>query len=1015
MDKKIYVNEQKKELLGNNLLKWFLIIILIWGIPSCLLWTGIYLFIKEDTTKKNNAILAELETELDNIAYDSSFTRFFQNKFSKFYKSLRGLPANPSNLQQIIDSFTSPWPDRMLEVYLFNGDSKILETKNYKPEFEDFLKIACSDFQNGDITNDQIKKLGAFFPAPEIVLKRIREQKGKVMELGNPDKYSLVFFDSDFQGSKAVGGILIFVHYKYLTDSVALSETISEEKAQDFGYVSLDKSRLPKLLQGSSYDEERLKEYYQLYPTNGLNKHGYLISFNKYNEHTLLVGAKQASQPPFVILIIQAVLFLIVSGIFFKLSYKTYVEGVIYNFNVRQRLTWLFILCYIFPLIVAGVLASQYLSELKYTLLDNEKQSNYRRLSELDSAFPRFITSKLMYYRNFTNELKQYPEDLAKVTQKLKELILDNEVDSVHAISSQSVIIVSSDLNPVEARRHENKSIEERREIFESWKARQGNITQAHADYLFDRKNVNEFPPTSKQTEAHKAFLKVFSSAVASAMEYYNQSKGLNALVKRTGTNLIVDAVIESNSQTLFQTAKTNISRLTPIEGIDEMIYGFLDIIPGPTQEAWYAYVTLIYQDNLERQYLELVFNDLKIRTNMLNRVFPEEDVRAISMHAYSTNFPTLFEFRNFEPIVKRSSNDSKTFTHKMNLNGESVYVSTLKASYLKHYLLLKIFPESKIDEIYKKQIKIVITIFFVIMFMGLALARLMTKLLILPITDIVNGIKALTDKNYNCQIKVRSDNEFGTMAKTLNSTAVSMQKLNIHSKLQNQLFPETEFRCGSYMAYVASSVSRTVNSDFCDYIQQKQGTFAILTAEISGNDVTSAHLMAMLKTSFSTYIQMYPKNPETIMEKLNLLFEPYKDMGYMITCFIGLLDPYNDVIVCSNAGQPYPVLFDEKRNEHSIINLPSIGLGLAQNTKYSKHEISLHHKTFVFYSDGAVDCTNPKGEKLGTEAFMNIIAEGLKTDSRNPSEAILKRLNDYSVNVPWRDDISILTIQNRL
>ena len=115
MDKKIYVNEQKKELLGNNLLKWFLIIILIWGIPSCLLWTGIYLFIKEDTTKKNNAILAELETELDNIAYDSSFTRFFQNKFSKFYKSLRGLPANPSNLQQIIDSFTNPWPDRMLE------------------------------------------------------------------------------------------------------------------------------------------------------------------------------------------------------------------------------------------------------------------------------------------------------------------------------------------------------------------------------------------------------------------------------------------------------------------------------------------------------------------------------------------------------------------------------------------------------------------------------------------------------------------------------------------------------------------------------------------------------------------------------------------------------------------------------------------------------------------------------------------------------------------------------------
>ena len=45
-------------------------------------------------------------------------------------------------------------------------------------------------------------------------------------------------------------------------------------------------------------------------------------------------------------------------------------------------------------------------------------------------------------------------------------------------------------------------------------------------------------------------------------------------------------------------------------------------------------------------------------------------------------------------PIFKRSVNDSKAFTHQMSLDGENVYVSVLRGSYLKGYLLLKVFKD---------------------------------------------------------------------------------------------------------------------------------------------------------------------------------------------------------------------------------------------------------------------------------------------------------------------------------
>jgi serine phosphatase RsbU (regulator of sigma subunit) len=68
-----------------------------------------------------------------------------------------------------------------------------------------------------------------------------------------------------------------------------------------------------------------------------------------------------------------------------------------------------------------------------------------------------------------------------------------------------------------------------------------------------------------------------------------------------------------------------------------------------------------------------------------------------------------------------------------------------------------------------------------------------------------------------------------------------------------------------------------------------------------------------------------------------------------------------------------------------------------------------------VLYSDGAVNLTDPEGIKIGHERFIEIVATSIRKDTRNPSEEIIKRLLEESISVPWRDDITVLTIQNRI
>jgi serine phosphatase RsbU (regulator of sigma subunit) len=68
-----------------------------------------------------------------------------------------------------------------------------------------------------------------------------------------------------------------------------------------------------------------------------------------------------------------------------------------------------------------------------------------------------------------------------------------------------------------------------------------------------------------------------------------------------------------------------------------------------------------------------------------------------------------------------------------------------------------------------------------------------------------------------------------------------------------------------------------------------------------------------------------------------------------------------------------------------------------------------------VLYSDGAVNLTDHEGKRIGHDRFIEIVAASISRDTRNPSEEVIKKLNATSMSLPWRDDITVLTIQNRI
>ena len=344
----MFKNLNNNGLKNKNLFKWLLIIIFVWAFPSSIIWTSLYLYIAEDCERKDLHSFNQIERRLEEIAHDSSRARFFENNFSELFKSLKGNPINPAFLQRVIDGFTNGYPKNMLSVFLFNGKLDIIKTQDATNEFELFLKLASSSPDEKNITEEQIQEIGKRIPEPSLILKLVRAQKGKAIELGNPDRFSLCYFDYDSQiSNQSVGGILIFAHYNELSNKIILSKQITDNQKNNYGFIDQNDIRLPNILKDTRINEDFIKAYYKMNPTNRFRRYSKLVCLKRLNEHCLIVGAEDINQPSWPLFFGIALLFLILSILFFKVTYTAFVSQPNKGLNLRMRIIWLFIICYI--------------------------------------------------------------------------------------------------------------------------------------------------------------------------------------------------------------------------------------------------------------------------------------------------------------------------------------------------------------------------------------------------------------------------------------------------------------------------------------------------------------------------------------------------------------------------------------------------------------------------------------------------------------------------------------------
>jgi len=994
--------------------RWLFRILALWGFPAFFLWWGfgsLDQFHLQQTTQEE---FIRLESEVESFSRKCDPQVFFQKYFTKLFEELKSVPARREALELVVKGFQRDWPKGLVDIYLFSGDGKLLRVGNPPPEIQLLFDLARAPWTVPLVIQPKVSaQLSRVIPSPQPLLEALKGRPGRVISLGANRRFSFGFFNlgSGIRGQR-VAGLLAFVHVEALPRDLILRKVQTETGTGEFGFaLEGDPAILPAVATGVTGSEVIQK--FHLEPLSRFQVASFLFVVKRADQSTLLVGAVAAPTGWQLLLFGIGVAYLAGSFLMLIQSYRAEVLGVRIPVALRTKILFYYSLSFALPVIAVGFLLWAFLADKRGSFLDASRQESFRKLEELDRGFDEFLSRKLNGFRLLSRSMKAFVASPGYLLAEAERGFDAFAWDNIHIVGSDGILLVMQKTTSVEQRRAYLLPYRQRLSVFNSWIERGAAMPGRDILYM-TLENQAGIRPVA-ETEVFQGMLrKAIVQGGLIAIDQFNRSNGLSAARPQKASQLALETVMESESMGLFEAARRGLRTFVLLEGNNELGLIYIDVLPGPAGEGWYAEFIFNNILNFERGYLEATLgNGPGSTTTQLPGEEPW-DCRAISRHPTTPNFPGIWEFRKFGDVFTHMEASRRPLALSMVVDGEESDICALQCSFMKHYILVAVTPRSQLDNRFASFENSVWLCFAGLVAFGVGLSWLLIKRFLSPVQDLTRGLSAMSGKDFDFRIPVRSGDELGRLCAAFNEAISKLKDMEIAHAVQADLLPQKSLRFGSYEVMGVNIMTQSVGGDYFDFIPLPHGLVAVVMGDVSGHGVSAALVSAMAKAAFSILCPRLFDRPEEILLLINKALLTQLKRAKMMTCFLGILDPQNDCIICSNAGQTYPLLVGPD-GKVSVIRLPSNPLGVRTKMTSSRQVVSLKGSVFVLYSDGLVEALNDQRKVFGYDAIGTAVGKAVASKNPDILGNVLGQVRDYTGSVPWGDDATMVVIRSLL
>lgn len=235
-------------------------------------------------------------------------------------------------------------------------------------------------------------------------------------------------------------------------------------------------------------------------------------------------------------------------------------------------------------------------------------------------------------------------------------------------------------------------------------------------------------------------------------------------------------------------------------------------------------------------------------------------------------------------------------------------------------------------------------------------------------------------------------------------------KELEIAKSVQNFLFPDN-LPNGVRLKVEASYLPhQSVGGDYYDYIPINKNQFLVCIADVSGKGIPAALMMSNFQASLHTLLR-HTSNLTEIVEALNYQIHESAKGESFITFFVAIYDHELNTMVYVNAGHNPPFLINSA-GELQELDIGSTILGVFDPLPFLSEGFipDLDGFTLFAYTDGLTETENAAGEEMGSERIADFIKNNYKKSLAIIHQEILDDLDLFRGNIPFKDDITMLS-----
>jgi serine phosphatase RsbU (regulator of sigma subunit) len=240
-------------------------------------------------------------------------------------------------------------------------------------------------------------------------------------------------------------------------------------------------------------------------------------------------------------------------------------------------------------------------------------------------------------------------------------------------------------------------------------------------------------------------------------------------------------------------------------------------------------------------------------------------------------------------------------------------------------------------------------------------------------------------------------------------------EELSLAKKVQESMLPQgfPELNGISFVAKYLPALE--IGGDFYDIIPLANNHVAVLLADITGHGIQAALSTTLLKSAFSSFVNM-EANPGDILKSMNTILFKGLPKNIFVAALVITIDLNTGQCKIANGGVPHP--FHIRRKDRHVERIPANGLflGIVSEEVFQPGEertVSLNQNDcLILYTDGLSEAENTENKHFDTELLMTTLLENCMKSGGKILENLKVAAQKFSKPDHLWDDITMLAIE---